>query len=346
LMQSIAEQNRLIANRDYVVVRYLVTDVVGLRDFSENIGRYLSFDVDGNPTGLRINSINDFARVVIITESADNLRLWGEQVLPLMTQPFLAVTSYSAAPLSEPYLNNRAGAYLSGYSDSYTYQTMVNSVLLGGDPFAIPTFPPTVEVIITEPTPTELVVVPVITEITAEATGEITPDADATANAEITEIVTEAVTITETVVEATSEVEETATEDVSATTEVPSATPTPSPTPTATPSPTPIVERFAVITASTPINIRPDPSTTNPPVGALRPEERALILNQVTGVDGQQWYNITFVNGAGETVVGWVRQDLIRIEESIVTPTVMPTLTPTTTPSSKRVAMLGWRLPQ
>jgi hypothetical protein len=348
LMQSIADQNRLIANRDYVVVRYLVTDVVGLRDFSENIGRYLSFDVDGNPTGLHINSINDFARVVIVTESADNLRLWGEQVLPLMTQPFLAVTSYSAAPLSEPYLNSRAGAYLSGYSDSYTYQTMVNSVLMGGDPFAIPTFPPTVEVIITEPTPTELVVVPVITESTAEATGEITPDADATANAEITEIATEVVTITETVVEATTEA--TATQDVSVTTEVPSATPTPSPTPTATftptPSPTPIVERFAVITASTPINIRPDPSTTNPPVGVLRPEERALILNQVTGVDGQQWYNITFVNGAGETVIGWVRQDLIRIEENIVTPTATPTLTPTTTPSSKRVAMLGWQLPQ
>ncbi|MDX2076647.1 MAG: SH3 domain-containing protein [bacterium] len=341
LMQSIAEQNRLIANRDYVVVRYLVTDVVGLRDFSENIGRYLSFDVDGNPTGLRINSINDFARVVIITESADNLRLWGEQVLPLMIQPFLAVTSYSAAPLSEPYLNSRAGAYLSGYSDSYTYQTMVNSVLLGGDPFAIPTLPPTVEVIITEPTPTELVVVPVITEITAEATGEMTPDADATAIIEITQIVTEGATLaTETVVEATGEA--TATQDVSVTTEVPSATPTPSPTPTATP----IVERFAVITASTPINIRPDPSTTNPPVGVLRPEERALILNQVTGVDGQQWYNITFVNGAGETVVGWVREDLIRIEESIVTPTVMPTLTPTTTPSSKRLAMLGWQLPQ
>ncbi|MDZ4670783.1 MAG: hypothetical protein SH821_07920 [Phototrophicales bacterium] len=320
LMDTIAAQNRLVANVDYVVVRYLVTDVVGLRDFSENLSSYLAFDVDGNRTRLAIDDLNDFARVVIITESADNLRLWGEQVLPLMTQPFLAITSYSAAPLSEPYLSIRAGAYLSGYGDSYTYQTMVNRLLTGGE-VIIPTLPPTVEIII--PT-TE---VPVVIPIDADSTAEIT---------EISPIVTESVVdTTPDAITATPDSAIVTTEAPTATlTAMPSATPTATFTPT--PSPTPIVARFAIITAATPINIRPDPSTTNPPAGVLRPEERALIINQVTGVDGQQWYNITFVNNAGETVIGWVREDLIQIEETVLTPTPTPSMTP----SSKQMRMI------
>ncbi len=345
LMQDIATENNLIPNLDYVVARYLVTDVVGLRDFSENVGRYLSYDVDGNPTGLKINSLNDFSRVIVISESADNLRLWGEQILPLMNQPFLVVSSYGAAPLAEPYLNTRVSGYLTGYSDAYTYQTMVNRVLMGGD-ILIPTLPTEEIVITTEP--------PVI--IPTELTAEVTPSAEATTSAESTvsviegtEIVTEvAVTeaTTELPVEVTTEIV-TVTEETPVATSTPTITPTFPPTFTPIPTPTPIVERYAVITASTPINIRPDPSTNNPPVGALRPEERALILNEVTGVDGQQWYNITFLSNAGETVIGWVREDLVRIEESIVTPTLPPTFTPTPTPTprSKKLDIRG-EIPQ
>jgi len=344
LMQDIATENNLIPNLDYVVARYLVTDVVGLRDFSENIGRYLSYDVDGNPTGLTINSLNDFSRVIVISESADNLRLWGEQILPLMNQPFLVVSSYSAAPLAEPYLNTRVNGYLTGYSDAYTYQTMVNRALMGGD-IIIPTFPTEEIVITTEPPITEPVVIP--TELTAEATASVETTASVS---DVTEQVTE--TAIEATVEATTPAEVstelvTVTDEKPVVTATPTITPTISPTPTATPSPTPtpIIERYAVITASTPINIRPDPSTSNPPVGVLRPEERALILNQVTGVDGQQWYNITFLNNAGETVIGWVREDLVRIEESIVTPTLPPTITPTPTPPSKKIDVRG-EIPQ
>lgn len=338
LMSEIATENRLIVNRDYVVVRYLVTDVVGLRDFSENIGHYLSVDVDGNPTGLGINNLNDFARVVVISESADNLRLWGEQILPLMAQPFLAITSYSAAPLAEPYLNMRVGAYLTGYRDAYTYQTMVNRALMGGD-MVIPSIPTDI-IITTEP--------PVITEMTepvvivTESTPEITLPAESTASVERTEVVEmtpsvvvtgEATETSEVTVVATTDSAITPTPTIAIPTATPTATATTPPTFTPTPSPTPILQRFVVITASTPINIRPDASTNNPPVGVLRPDERALILNEITGVDGQQWFNITFQNNAGETVIGWVREDLVRIEESALTPAPQPS----PTPRSKRI---------
>lgn len=309
MMTDIAQQNALIPNRDYVVVRYLVTDVVGLRDFSQNLDRYLAFDVDGNPTRLAITSLNDFSRLVLISESADNLRLWGEQILPFMSNPILAVTSYSAAPMSEPYLRSRAGAYLSGYSDAFTYQTMVNR-LLGGETIDI--IPPTIII------PTDIPIIPT-TEIPVIIPPEITPEV--IISPEVTASVTTSAEQTETV--------PTATSPVISTTELPVATSTPTPSPTVTftptPSPTPIVQRFAVITAATPINIRPDPSTTNPPVGVLRPEERGRIIGEVTGADLQIWYNITFQNSAGQTVVGWVRQDLVRVEEIIVTPT--PTAT-------------------
>ncbi len=332
MMTAIAQENALIPNRDYVVVRYLVTDVVGLRDFSQNIDRYLTFDVDGNPTRLRIDNLNDFARVVIITESADNLRLWGEQILPLMTNPFVAVTSYSAAPLSEPYLNTRSGAYLTGYSDAFTYQTMVNR-MLGDDTIGIippsitPTNEPTEDVTPTTETP---VVIP--PEITPEATSAVeltsvvTPSIENTASVTAIESATQAPIATPTAPQMTPTIE----------TPVATSTPTSTPSPTFTPTPssTPIVQRFAIITASTPINIRPDPSTNNPPVGVLRPEERALILGEVTGADLQIWYNITFQNNAGQTIIGWVRQDLVRLEEVIVTPTPFITPTPTATQSA------------
>lgn len=334
MMTDIAQENALIPNRDYVVVRYLVTDVVGLRDFSQNIDRYLAFDVDGNPTRLRINSLNDFARVVIITESADNLRLWGEQVLPLMNQPFVAVTSYSASPLSEPYLNTRSGAYLTGYSDAFTYQTMVNR-MLGGDTISI--IPPT---IIPTDVPTEVIPtteIPVIIppEITAEATSAVeltaivTPSVENTTSVTIIEVTTQAPPATPTPPQVTPTIET----PVATSTLPPTFTPTFTPTP----SPTPIVQRFAIITASTPINIRPDPSTSNPPVGVLSPDDRALIVGEVTGADLQTWYNITFLNNAGQTIVGWVREDLVRLEEVIVTPT--PTITPS--PTSTQSASSG-----
>ena len=327
MMTAIAKENALISNRDYVVVRYLVTDVVGLRDFSQNIDRYLAFDVDGNPTRLQINSLNDFARVVIITESADNLRLWGEQVLPLMTNPFVAVTSYSASPLSEPYLNTRSGAYLTGYSDAFTYQTMVNR-MLGGETIEI--IPPTIipiDVQTEDVIPTTEIPLIIPPEITSEATSAVELTAIVTPSVEMTQSVTVVETTTQ------SPVATPTAPQITPTTETPVATatlpPTFTPTPSPTPSPTPIVQRFAIITASTPINIRPDPSTSNPPVGVLSPDDRALIVAEVTGADLQIWYNITFQNNAGQTIVGWVRQDLVRLEEVIVTPT--PTITPSAT---------------
>ena len=124
----------LQAKLDYFVVRYLPGSVLGLRAFSEDTAALLLTDINGQATGLQVNSLRDFALIVVIAESAEDLRAYAEQVAPLAGAPLIAAVNYAAAPLVEPYVGAQIAegssglrGLLVGYSDAYTY-----GVMLGG----------------------------------------------------------------------------------------------------------------------------------------------------------------------------------------------------------------------
>jgi SH3-like domain-containing protein len=286
LVDELVEDNNFERNRDYTLGRYLVADVIGLRTFGENVGRLVETDLNGEATGLEIDTLDDFELIVIVTESGDRLRGWAEQVAPQTGIPILAISGYGAMPLTQPYIESLSGSEIAGmlvgFEDAMTYSRMLNRAM-GLDATDSP--PPTA----VPPTAIPATVIPV------EVTPEVTPDTQG-GPVELTNtpMPTDTPTHTPTVLP----------------TDTPTHTPThtPSPTPTATPTNTPTPEPIQVgtVNADTNVNIRNGPSTAEAAIGVARPGDRVVILG--TNEEGN-WYNIE-INGEE----GWIAAFLLDVE--------------------------------
>ena len=313
IMSAIAEVNDLEANRDYYIGQYLVGDVVGLRAFTENIGRLVRYDVRGQETGLDIDSLDDFAAIIVLAERADRVRVWAEQVAPETVAPLLAVTGYTAMPLSQPYLDANdldIAGMLVGYEDSYTYRDLVNYGVLG---IERPTPTPTIT-----PLPTATFT-PTVTD-TPLPTDTPTPTRDPNDPNTDTPTPTDTPTATDTPTDTATPTD--------TPTVTPSNTPTNTPTATHTPTPTNTPEPilFAVVTATSRVNVRNGPTTSSGAVASMAPDERALIIGE--NEDGS-WFNILMEDGTE----GWIAEFLVEVIEVI--PGQEPTEEPTESASNK-----------
>ncbi|RMG75420.1 MAG: hypothetical protein D6711_06695 [Chloroflexi bacterium] len=311
LIKTIAEESNLTINQDYTIGNYLVADVVGLRNFGENIQRYIQTDVNGEPTQLNIRSLDDFALLVVVVESADRLRGWVEQVAPITDARMVAVTGFSAEPLSEPYLSAESlSGYLVGYVDGYTYSVMLNTLISGGSLIASSTP--------TTPAPT------------ATSRPSDTPQPTATTQDE-TAVNTVDMTPSDTSPSPTPQGGEAQIAATSTPTTTASVTPSPQPseTPTPTNSSTPTVRQIAIIAVEGAVNVRAIPSTSGDVVSALRTNNRADIIGQTQNDIGELWYNIRFIDPfSGQVSEGWVREDLIQVSLAGDELTPVPSPTP------------------
>lgn len=314
----------LTRNTDYYVGRYIVGDTVGLRAFSENIAELVRVDREGDPTGLTITSLDDFVLIVTIAEQSDGVRGWAEQIAPRTRTPLVFAVSQSAAPLAAPYAEanpDEVVGLLVGYRDSYTYTSLLEALISGGDISPLPAISPT-------PTPSD----------TPLPTETFTASPEPTVTSEPTEGPT-----------STPEVDETATDDPNATpeatgtaddsvappgasatpeptdTEAPTPSPTltptftatntPTRTPTHTPSPTPspTPETFAIINATQAVNMRSGPGTSFTVVGVLRPGERVKVLDVNSD---QTWYRIE----VPDIEEAWISATLLDLEPTATPP--------------------------
>ena len=248
----------LQANRDYYLVRYLPGGALGLRAFSEDTAALLLTDINGQATGLRLRTLQDFSLIAVIADNAEDVRTYAEQIAPLARQSLLAAVSYSAAPLVEPFLGSgftnappTLDGLLVGYADSYTYSQMlagvsaaartgrqVAPVLVGPEP---------------TPMPTQQPAAPVAAEATPEATAEATA-------------------------EATTEAGE----------------PIPQAEASATATPRGGQTQMGVIRSSGSVNVRSGPGTGNPIITALRPGTQVAIIGQNEAGD---WLNVRLEDG-------------------------------------------------
>jgi hypothetical protein len=307
-------------NQDYYVIRYLTGSAVGLRALGQDPTSVLRTDVHGDDTNLRINALSDFALVVVVGESAEDVRAWAEQIVPLTGAPLVVATGYVAAPLSEPYIAARASSsgMLVGYRDAYTYGKMLNVMLYGEE--IEPTKPPT-EV----PTqlPTNAGGTPVEATLPA-GQASATPALAATKPPTFTPTFTATPTATST--------------STPTPTSTPTDTPTNTPTPTDTLTPTPTPLPVAVVQSTQAINVRSGAGRTFPPVGVLRPREQVIVLGQS---DDGKWLNVQLPDGRS----GWVSADLLQIlpPQPQGGPVSTEEPTPTAEGSSRRIdiRMLG-----
>lgn len=297
VIQDIAAQNAyhtdLVRNDDYTIGRYLVGDALGLRQWTRSLGENspLARDLWGEETGLQIDTLDDFSLIIIISESAERLRAWAEQVAPETTAPVLLVTGYGGEPLSAPYISmgGDTAGILVGYADGQTYHHLLD-VMLELLPTATPTPPPTgtPELLPTESPMPE----PTLTDdpaVQPSATPEQPAGAptDAPTTEETAEIIPPTATPTATATH----------------TPTTTSTPTATHTPTATPTPEPV--RFAVVIAEGAVNIRSEPDGAI--VATAQPGESMLIVGENADAS---WFNVLLPNGAA----GWVAAFLVRVD--------------------------------
>ncbi|MCU0495736.1 MAG: SH3 domain-containing protein [Anaerolineae bacterium] len=293
----------LTPNTDYYIGGYIAGESIGLRDFSENLRQLTSNDLQGQSTGLALNSLDDFALIVVVAERLESARNWAEQIAPITNVPITMGISYSASPLIMPYLNAGIDGVIIGYEDAFTYSVLLEG-LEGVDR-------PTEEATASE-TPT--VETPILATPIVETPTLATPIAETPT---ATPIPTLASPTAQPTTIATGESIATATVDaiiIIATEEV---TPTLTPENTVIPpSPTPIpptptdaaTETFARVNASQAVNVREGAGLGFRPVGSVQPGERVLVLEANSD---QTWYRVRLAND----LEGWILGTLLDFED-------------------------------
>jgi len=77
----------------------------------------------------------------------------------------------------------------------------------------------------------------------------------------------------------------------------------------------PIPGQLKARQATSVINIREGPGTGYRVLFAAHPKDTVMITDEVVGADGYQWYQV------GHSDWGWVREDLLRLQEGLATVT-------------------------
>ena len=128
LLQQLEREDPLLANGDWFVTRFLAGDMAGLRSLTMNIEKQLAKDLRGAPTGLRVDELADFTRVLVVAERPGDLRQWAEQIAPLADSNLLGAVGQAAAPLTRPWLEVALAGMMSGFRDALTYDSQLQGL--------------------------------------------------------------------------------------------------------------------------------------------------------------------------------------------------------------------------
>ena len=125
---------------------YLAGGLASLQEFSVRPKQAVQYGFDSgldgelvwrSPVLQGINEPDDFAMVIVVTDSVDTGRSWIEQVQPVLgSTPMLLVTSAQASPMFLPYLQSgQVQGLLSGMSGGIAYERLSGSSELSSSYF-------------------------------------------------------------------------------------------------------------------------------------------------------------------------------------------------------------------
>jgi hypothetical protein len=117
----------------YVNLGYLAGGPAGISYLANSLTDAMPLSVDGTPAWdsgplQGIQSVSDFAAVIILTDNADTGRNWIEQAGPrLGDKPMLMIISAQAEPMIRPYFDSgQLKGLISGLSDAKIYEQALN----------------------------------------------------------------------------------------------------------------------------------------------------------------------------------------------------------------------------
>jgi hypothetical protein len=128
------EKHDYIHTQNYINLGYLPGESAGLLSFVIAPKKIIPLAFDGSnawgsPPLLKVDTINDFAMVLVITDDPDTAKIWIEQVGTILEDtPLNMVVSAQAEPLIQPYFRSSPQllkGYVSGIIDSMNYEQLL-----------------------------------------------------------------------------------------------------------------------------------------------------------------------------------------------------------------------------
>jgi len=129
------EKHGYVHTQQYINLGYLPGESAGLLSFVIAPKKIIPLAFDGSnawgsPPLLRVNSINDFEMILVITDDPDTAKIWIEQVGTILKDtPLNMVISAQAEPLIQPYFRSSpqlVKGYVSGIIDSMNYEQLLD----------------------------------------------------------------------------------------------------------------------------------------------------------------------------------------------------------------------------
>lgn len=303
------------ANRDYYVTSFIPAGAVGLRDLTSDPRMIFAADARGNANGLVIERLEDFTLGILISDNAEVVRNYMEQVVSRTSLRFTLATSYSSLPFVLPYVTSgQVTGALVGYQDAVNYALILD----GGVPLpALPTTDATDAVapaitptdVPTDTSPTDATPAPSATLVLSATASDtrattdsalVPPNATADGTALATRTAVAPLPPTATVLPPTATATNTPSPTVTS-----SATARPTSTATITPEPTVLI---GTIISDGAINVRSRATSNSTPIGVLNSGDIVRVLNFN---DDQTWVSVVLADAQ----VGWVAAFLITVEE-------------------------------
>jgi hypothetical protein len=118
---------------------YLAGGVISLQEFALQPQQAVRYGMDwmrtgqqawGHPALDRVQQVEDFALVLVMTDSGDTGRLWVEQVQPFLGDTsLLMITTAQAAPIMQPYVaSGQMDGMMSGVSGAMAYGRLTQNL--------------------------------------------------------------------------------------------------------------------------------------------------------------------------------------------------------------------------
>ncbi|MCY4147636.1 MAG: SH3 domain-containing protein [Chloroflexi bacterium] len=121
---------RLVNGLDYLLLDYLPGGSLGIRELNENFADIARRSIRAAPISLPLRELTDMKLLLVVADSADDVRNWVEQALPdAGPRRLYAATSLAAEPLARAYVEgiDRFDGLLVGMRAAYTYGAMLDA---------------------------------------------------------------------------------------------------------------------------------------------------------------------------------------------------------------------------
>jgi uncharacterized protein YgiM (DUF1202 family) len=131
LLDALLLDEPLTAGEDYYLVGFLPGGEAGLVNLVQDPNALLTTDIRGEETGLAVASLDDFASILVLADTPDDVRFWAEQVAPSTTTPILGGVARVTEILARQYYLAPDGfdGLLVGQPDANIYNNLLQDIV-------------------------------------------------------------------------------------------------------------------------------------------------------------------------------------------------------------------------